>query len=226
MASGTSLRHAEEALRLDDLPAAVAGAAGRAPSAVRCTAAFAGITGVEFAEADFLFATVDGFLEGQLHVVAQIGAARRAGGTALTAAAKQILKNAAAAAAEHLPENVERIVKPAAAATGPGTRAERGVAKLVVGRFFLGIAQGLVGFTDFLEFLLGLLVVGILVRMIFDGELAVGFFDFISGGTLADAQHLVVIALGHAYCSLVSSVSPEGAATTTEAARRRRSLSR
>ena len=66
-------------------------------------------------------------------------------------------------------------MKLSAAATGPGTRAESGVTKLVVGRFFLGIAQGLIGFTDFLEFLLGLLVVGVLVRMIFDGELAVGF---------------------------------------------------
>ena len=146
----------------------------------------------------------------------------------MTAATKQIFKNSAAtaAAAERLLENVERIVKPSASTTSPGTRAESGVAKLVVGRFFLGIAQGLVGFTNFLEFLLGLLVIWILIRMIFDGELTIGFFDFLSGGTLADPQDLVVITLGHAYFSLTSTVSPEGAATTTEAARRRRSLSR
>ena len=42
-------------------------------------------------------------------------------------------------------------------------------------------------FVDFFEFGFGFFVAGVLVGMVFDGELAVGLFDFIIGGVLRDA---------------------------------------
>jgi hypothetical protein len=41
------------------------------------------------------------------------------------------------------------------------------------------------------------MVAGIFVRVIFYRELAIGFPDFFGIGILADAQNLIVIALGH-----------------------------
>ncbi len=49
------------------------------------------------------------------------------------------------------------------------------------------------GFVDFFEFGFGLFVTGVLVGMVFDGELAVGLFDFIIGGVLRDAQYFIII---------------------------------
>ena len=85
------MRHAEKALRLNDLSATVAGAAGGPSAAIGRSAAVARVAGVEFVELDFLFATVDGLLEAQLHVVAQVRSTCRAGGAALAAPAEQVL---------------------------------------------------------------------------------------------------------------------------------------
>ena len=116
----------------------------------------------------------------------------------VVAAAEEAFKNAAAAA-EDLAENVERIVKAAAEAAARPARAriERGVAVLVVGGAFLRIAQRLVSLAEFLEFFLGGLVARIFVRMKFHGQLAVGLLDFLVVGLAADAEDFVIIAFGH-----------------------------
>ena len=48
---------------------------------------------------------------------------------------------------------------------------------------------------DFLEMLLCRFVAGILVRMVFDGEAAIGFFDFRIGRLVRDLEDLVIV--GH-----------------------------
>jgi hypothetical protein len=50
------------------------------------------------------------------------------------------------------------------------------VAVAVICGAFLVVAEHVVGFADFLEFVLGALVARIFVRVIFDRELAVGLF--------------------------------------------------
>ena len=84
-----------------------------------------------------------------------------------------------------------------AAAARAGARIKRGVAVLIVSGAFLRVAQGLVSLAEFLEFFLGGLVARIFVRMIFYGELAVGFFDFLGSRLAVDFENFVVIAFGH-----------------------------
>ena len=148
---------------------------------------------------DFLFDAVDGVIKGDLHVVAQVVA--MLGAAALTAAAKEILEDAAAHAAEDLAKNIERIVKAAPllagrSRSGTAARGERRVAILIVGSAFLRVGKHLVGFAEFLELFLRSLVAGVFVRVIFDGQLAVGLLDVLDAGIVRDAQHFVVIVEG------------------------------
>ena len=109
----------------------------------------------------------------------------------------------------------------AAGAAGARAGIKRRVAVLIVGRAFLRVAQGLVGLADFLEFFLGGFVARIFVRMKFDGQLAVSLFDFLVAGVAADAEHFVIIALGHG--SGVQAAAAGFLATMTAAGRNRRS---
>ena len=52
------------------------------------------------------------------------------------------------------------------------------MAEAIVGRAFVGIHQDVIGFAEFLEFLLGVRVVRVFVRMKFDRELAIRALDF------------------------------------------------
>ena len=69
------------------------------------------------------------------------------------------------------------------------------VAKAVVGRALVGVAEHLVGLAEFLELVLGGLVAGIFVGMKFHRELAVGFLDVLGAGAAFHPQDLVIIAL-------------------------------
>ena len=71
------------------------------------------------------------------------------------------------------------------------------MAVLVVGRTFLGIIQDLVSLAQLLELFLGGFVTRILVRVIFHGELAVRFFDFVLAGAPWQAEDLIIIAFRH-----------------------------
>ena len=68
----------------------------------------------------------------------------------------------------------------------------------VIGRLFLRVLQDLIGFGDFLEFVVGRLVARIGVWMKLLGELAIGAFQLLLVGALVDAQNFIIVALGHA----------------------------
>ncbi len=69
--------------------------------------------------------------------------------------------------------------------------------ELVIPRPFLIIAENLISFGSLLELLLGLLVAGILVRMILEGLLPVGLLDLILRSALAYAQYFIIVSLRH-----------------------------
>src|SRR5581483_8456893 len=180
-ATRAGLRNAENSPRTDDLAPSAASRARPALRARLRSRTVADIAPVVLGDRDFLFATVRGFLERDLHVVAQIGAPLRLRRVGTAAAAKQILKNAAAA--KHLAKNVRRIMK---AATSPAATAAHA-----------GVAQGLVSLAQFLELFLRGLVARIFVRMELHSQLAVGFFNFLHVGLPLHTENLVIIALGH-----------------------------
>ena len=67
------------------------------------------------------------------------------------------------------------------------------MAELVVNLPLLGVTEHLVGFGGLLEFFLCFLVTGILVRMVFEGQFAVGGFQLAFLGVVADTEHVVII---------------------------------
>ena len=129
-----------------------------------------------------------GFLERDLHIVAQVGAA-------LASAART-----AAPAAHHLTENILENVGKAAAAKAVGKTAataavvfESGMSEPVISRALLRVLQRLVGFVDFLELLLARRVAGIAIGMELHGELAESALESLLVGRFADTQRFVEI---------------------------------
>ena len=197
MTGGAGLGDLEKSARDDDLAASTTGRAGHGLRALLRAGATARVAGIEFANFDFLFATARGFFEGDLKIVAQVGAPLAARGIHSAApAAEKLFKNSTAApAAENLAKNLEGIVKSTTPAASTHSALEGGVAVTVVGRAFAGIAQDLVGLADFFEFRLSRVVVRVFVGMEFDRELAVGLLEVVLGDASFDAENLVVVAL-------------------------------
>ena len=128
-----------------------------------------------------------GFAERDGHVVAQIIALLGTGpaGTG-TAEAEQIAEHVA-----ELREDVLGAVERGAAHAGIG-----GAEAVIVGAT-LGIAQHVVGFRGFLEFLFRLGIVRIVVGMILERQLSVGVFYLVVRSISGDAQNFIIIALAH-----------------------------
>ena len=81
----------------------------------------------------------------------------------------------------------------------------------VVRGLLLRVGEHLVGLLGLLEFLFGILVVRIAVRVVLHGQLAVGLLDFVVASVAIDAEDFVVIPFGHdAALSLVSSKGRAG----------------
>ena len=77
---------------------------------------------------------------------------------------------------------------------------ESRMAIAIEGRPLARVLQHLIGLVDLLEVLLGLDVSGIAVGMIFLGELAECVFDVLLTGVSFQAEHFVIVALGHFTC--------------------------
>ena len=71
------------------------------------------------------------------------------------------------------------------------------VSPLVIFCTLVGVAQYIVGFGSFLEFLLGFLVAGILVGVILQRQFTVSFFKLIGGGVFLYTEYFVIISFFH-----------------------------
>ena len=140
-------------------------------------------------------------VERELHADAQVCATALTGlGATCAGSAAESSKTAAEASSEDVAELSEDVVhahaaafvEAASAATAEALRTHR-VAVTVVFLTLLLIAEDIVGLGSLLELLLGGLVAGVLVRVVFDGQLAVSFLDLVSRGCLAHPKDLVVI---------------------------------
>src|SRR5690606_1303341 len=132
------LLHAEDAPLETHLAMALAGGAGLDLAVLR-TAAVAGVALGEGRDLDPLLDTGDGFLQVQLHDIADVRAAPRAAGTAATEDG-----------AEDVAEDVVHVRRRATATTAHAVL-ERGMAMGVVGAALAGIGQDLVGLLALLE---------------------------------------------------------------------------
>src|SRR5712692_2081079 len=186
-AARARLREPEQALALGDDAAAVAlGADLRRRARLRPGAAALSAGELE-RDGDSRLHALERVLERQadldLDVVASLRArlARPAG-------------PAAEAAAEEIAEEAREVAQVAEiegdpARPGPELPVRRAVR--VVGLALLGVGEDVVGGLDLLEALLGGLVVGVGVRVVLAGELAVRLLDLVLRGVLRDAKGLV-----------------------------------
>ena len=181
----------EEALGVADLALAAAGGAHLRLGAGLGAAAGAGFAGDRGRNPDLGVLAAIGLFEGELHVVAQVGAA-------LAARAAAAAPAAGAAHAEEVVEDIgEGGGEIGAEAVAAAALLEGGVAEAVIGGALVAVLEHLVGLVDFLEAMLAVAVAGILVRMQLHRELAIGALEIGIGRYALDSQHLVVTALGH-----------------------------
>ena len=128
-------------------------------------------------------------MERDFHIVAQIGAALAAGTAATTRRhAENAFEQIGKCGAEFGPE-----------AGGAAAQAllERGVTEAVIGRALIRVLQDLVGFVEFLETVLGVLVARIAIRVELHRLFAKGGLDVAVARGPFDREGLVVAALGH-----------------------------
>ena len=171
LAGGAGSLDREEALLRAHPSAAVAGRAGDRLRAGLGAAAFALVAGDQGLHADGRLLAAERVLERDLEVVAQIAAAAR---PALAAPA------AAHEFAEHLVEDVGKAAgKAEIAGAAPAALLEGGMAETVVGGALLIVLQDVIGLADFLEFLLGVLVPRVAVRVMLHSKLAISRLELV-----------------------------------------------
>ena len=168
-----------------------AGGAGLGLGANFRARARAGFTGDRRGDAHLRGLAHIGFLERDLHVVAQICAALAAPAAATSpspAHAEQIFENIREARGE---------VRAKAMRTARPALLEGRMAEPVVGRALLIVLQDVVGFVDLFELMLAVLVAGIAIRVPLHRKLAVGSLEIASVDGALDFKNFVVIPLRH-----------------------------
>ena len=169
----TGLLHREEALAHLHLTGTVTGWAGLWLSPRFRTAAVANVTLFQRRNTDLFGDAANRFFQRQVHVVAQVCAARRA--LTATPATEDIAK--------YITKDIAEISAAAEAAATKSTAAHAALFKgcvtvLVIGRTFLCIGQDFIGFFDLFKFGFSLFVTLITVRVEFHGQALIRLFDF------------------------------------------------
>jgi hypothetical protein len=178
----------------------VALAAGFAFAVGSESGAVAGLAFIHQRQGHLVLGSEHRLIEFNFQIVAQIGTAHRCFTIAApSAAAEKVLENAAASA-HGAHEGAQRFLEIDATAESAGTAAKpaaagtkRGRAVLVIPLAFVGIAEDFIGLGDFLEFLLGVFVAGVFVRVKLNGQFAVGLFDVVRARVAGDADRGVKI---------------------------------
>jgi hypothetical protein len=180
----------EEALLQTNLTGAAAGRTGLRLRARLCPGAMTRFADFHGWNADLRFRAVGSLFQRDFQVVAKIGTTVDVGATA-TATATTPAENFVKDTAEGVGKTRSATE---AGATHAGLLIDTGMTILVVGGAFLTVRQDLVSFLDFLELFFGPRGVGVAVRVMLHGQLAVGLLDFFFTGVAVDAENFVKVA--------------------------------
>src|SRR5258706_3499791 len=200
MAGRTRLLNRKKSLRHAHRAGAVAGAARLGTRAGLGTAAMAGLAVVPRRHANVGRESSGRLFERDLHVVAQIGAAKSAAAGS-TARTRRTAENVAENVAEGIGKIAEALAAATAKAAAGRARIDPGMTEAVIGGALLGVGQNLVCLFRLLEFffrLLGVFVVTLIaIGVMLHRQLAIGLLDFVFAGVFGQAQHVVKVALAH-----------------------------
>src|SRR5690606_4953404 len=182
----TGLLHGEEALLHPYLAHALTGATGFRARAFFSATAVTGFTFFMARDVD-----LDGFAFNSLFQIQLQGVAKicTAGGSATTTTTEDVT--------EHITKDVGEAGATATKAAASLT-VYAGMAELVVGGALTGVRQDFVGFAGLFEFVLGILVIRVTVRVVLHGELSVRPLNYLFVRIPGDPEYFVIIALGHA----------------------------
>ena len=119
----------------------------------------------------FFLNAFSNFFEGEFYFNAQVAATgHTASATCRLPTAKKTIEWATATTTENIAKLAKNIFHVhVAGATAKATLSGSGMSKLVVTLFFLGVAQYLVGLGSFLKFIFRSFIVGVFIRMVFNG---------------------------------------------------------
>ena len=194
------LHHAEEAaLCRDDGARTVTGAAGLLAIGVGGPFTITVRAGDILLDLEFLLHALLYILEREPYTGAEVRAAERLTSAASASEATKA-SEVKAATAEEVAEAAEDILHAHAAAEASstaagGTATDTGVTELIVALALVGVTQHVIGLGQLLELLLGLLIPGVLIGVVLDGELAIGLLQLVGRSALAHPEYLVVISL-------------------------------
>ena len=165
-------RHTKKTLRHTNLPGTVTMGAFYNTRAAFPMTVFTGIVNFDL---DISSGPKSRFIKTNRQIISKIGPGSPFGpsGPGPLASAKKPLKNI-----------IKDISNPTA--TGKPLTAHPPMTKLVILSLFFGIRQNTVGFRRFLEFIFGIFVSRISIRMMLHGQLAVGFLNFFGRCPLGD----------------------------------------
>src|SRR6266478_1642563 len=188
LASGASAGDAEESLLIAHLAAAIAGTALDRRFTRSGAGSVTRVASLMAANFDVLFSTEERFIEFQVKVFAQIGAALGASAPAASTA-EQIAET------KEFSEDVAEVLKNCGIEAGGTARvAHTRVSEAVVKGALLGVGENCVGLGQLFEFIFRIGIIGVAVGMVGHRQLAVGALDLNFGGRAGDTEHLVVVA--------------------------------
>ena len=162
--------------------------------------AVAGLAGYQAFDFQLLGATAGRFLQRDIQIITQVGTGPFAGTLLAAAGAAPEHVRKASHSGEHLGEDIHRVLEPAASgiAAAPGSALFKGgVAEAVVGSSLVRIGKHFIGLPQLLELFLRGGVVRVAVRVVFQGQLAVGLFNLVICGAFGNAQDFVIIFFSH-----------------------------
>lgn len=183
-------RHGEEPLLITDLSASMALRTGgrTAPRLAPCS--LARLTRLETPNAYFLFRPENGFLEIDSQVITQIVPAHLPRRSLLPAHVEHFAKQIA--------EDVPQVYRPRESAKTAGASAAHArMAKPVVCRSLVRIAQHLVGLACFLELLFGCVITRISIGMVLQRKFSICALKLLLARTPRYSKHLVVVSFAH-----------------------------
>jgi hypothetical protein len=187
LTSGTSASHAEESLLITNLATPSAGSTGNRSFARSRTRSTAVLTSLMAPHGNVGFRPENCLFKFHRDVFTQIGATL---GTAAPArsAAKKISE------AEKVSEDFADILKDRRIEPARPSSAHGGMPEAVVCGSLIRVRQDRISFAAFLEFLFGVGIIRIAIRMKLQRQLAIGALDFLLVGFAGDPEHFVVVA--------------------------------
>jgi hypothetical protein len=191
LACRTGASNAKESLLVSHLPTTIARPTGGWSLAGSGSGSVAFLTSLMTPNGDPRLGPEECFLELERQIFAKIGAALHAGATAATTATPEHV-----AETEEFSKDIAEILENCGIETGARTTtaAQSSMSVAIVSGSLVRIGENGVSLAHFLEFFFRIRIIGIAVRMVLQGELAISALQFYFGNCASHTQYFIKVA--------------------------------